>query len=123
MVDVHGSSAQELIEQLEGFMARCEKMLDDNIEPDLSGMDDQVAKLQDTIHGLKFDQLQQLQPALEGLMSKLKNLEDNLRNQRDKVRSSLQGITQQKQAHNAYSKTLASTPADAPKTDGGEQET
>ncbi len=119
-MDVQGPSAQELMTQLEEFMQRCEKMLDENIEPDLTGMDSQVEKLQGTIHELKFDELQNLQPSLQGLMDKLKQLEDKLRAQRDKVRSSLQDISSQKQAHSAYSKMQAVPSApngDEPKGD------
>lgn len=96
-------SAKELIGKLDAFMKRCEKMLDESVEPDLSGMDAQVEELQGTIHELRFDELQALQPALQALMDKLQNLENKLREQRDKVKSSLQGIANQKQAHSAYS--------------------
>lgn len=97
-------SAQDLIERLEAFMVRCEKMLDESIEPDLTGMDEQVEELQGTIHELRFEELQNLQPVLQSLMDKLQQLEDKLRHQRDKVKNSLQGINQKKQAHSAYTR-------------------
>jgi chromosome segregation ATPase len=115
--DVKGPSAESLIEQLEAFMQQCESLLDRNIEPDLTGMDDKVAELQNTISELKFDQLQQIQPALQALMDKLSMLESRLREERDEVRKSLQSTEQQKQAHNAYQKVQSST---SPKTEGEE---
>lgn len=108
--DVNGPDAKTMIEQLQQFMERCESLLDRNIEPDLTGMDDQVEELQTTMANMKFDQLQQLQPKLQELMQKLQQLETRLRDERDQVRASVQNANQQKQAHTAYQKTQSTTP-------------
>ena len=124
-MDVNGPNAQELFERLQEFMNRCSKLLDENIEPDLTGMDAQVAELTDTIHDLKFDQLQQIQPALQGLMDQLMDLENKLKSQRDKVRDSIQSVGAHKQAHSAYQRMQSNAPktSDTPNTsdDEGDQ--
>ena len=119
-MDVHGPSAQELYEKLQEFMQNCGKLLDENIEPDLTGMDEQVADLTDTIADLKFDQLQQIQPSLQQLMDQLLDLENKLKAQRNKVRESIQSAGQQKQAHNAYQRTQSSVPK-PPSNNEGDQ--
>lgn len=111
-------SAKELIKQLQEFMQRCESMLDDNIEPDLTGMDKQVEALQGTIHELQFDELQNLQPVLQSLMERLLELENKLKAQRDKVKNSLQGIAQKKQAHSAYQRMQGTPDASQSGSDG-----
>ncbi len=103
-------NAQQLVEQINAFMARCEKMLDDNIQPDMTGMDEQVEELSNNIHELKFDDLQAIQPLLQGLMDKLEILENQLKAQRDKVHSTLKGVTEKKQAVSAYQKMQSTTP-------------
>ena len=114
MNQTQGPTAQELHEKLQEFMQQCSQLLDKNIEPDLSGMDKQVEELSNVIHELKFDELQQIQPALHGLMEQLQVLENRLKSQRDKVKSSIQMAGQQKQAHNAYQKMQSVPPGQKP---------
>lgn len=103
------SAVKELMEQLQGFMERCENLLDESIDPDLTGLDEQVEGLSDTMHDLKFDELQDIQPALQGLMAQLVDLETKLKAQRDKVRDNIQSAGQKKQAHTAYQTVQSST--------------
>lgn len=103
-MDVHGPSAMELMEKLQAFMQRCETMLDENIEPDLTGMDEQVAELTTVIADLKFDQLAQIQPKLQELMEQLRDLEGKLKLQHQKIKENLQNTDAKKQAHTAYQK-------------------
>lgn len=120
-MDIQGPSAKEIIEKLQQFMQRCETLLDENIDPDLTGLDSQVEELSELMHELKFDELQNLQPVLQGLMDQLLNLENQLKRQQEKVRDSIQGLAHKKQAHTAYQKTQASVPEDKKSdTEGGE---
>ncbi len=111
--DGKGPTAKELIDNLQAFMQRCEQMLDQNIEPDLSGLDEQVEALSSMMHELKFDELQAMQPVLQGLMQKLKDLEDQLKAERDRVRESVQSTSQKKQAHTAYQKVQSNPPSNS----------
>ena len=104
------ASAKALVEKLQEFMGRCEKLLDESIEPDLTGLDEQVEGLSNTMHELKFDELNNMQPALQGLMEQLLDLENKLKSQRDMVRESIQSVSQKKQAHTAYQTVQSSTP-------------
>lgn len=112
---------QFLIGKIRQFMRRCEEALDVNQQPDLTGLDEQVRELTESMNHLPVQELKTMKPKLDELMQELNVLGKKLSEQRDAIRNHMQGLNHQQHANSAYAKAQASAPTTA-STEEGEQE-
>lgn len=113
-------SADELIEGIRGFIHQCTELLDEKKQPDMSGLQEQVGKLQGAVQNLTLDQVRDFQPKLEELMEEINTLEKRLKEERDLVRQKLQTTDETKQAHTAYAKAQGGQTPEIVKNDNEE---
>lgn len=99
-----------LLGQIRHFANRCRSLLDDGIDVDLHGMDDQVQVLCAKVKDMPNEEALKMRPKMDSLIQELDDLAEALENQKARVKAQLNDLVRQQKAHIAYQKVESSAP-------------
>ena len=99
-----------LLGQIRHFATRCRTMLEDGIDVDLHGMDDQVQILCAKVKEMPSEEALKMRPKMDSLIQELDDLAEALETQKARIKAQLNDLVRQQKAHVAYQKVESSAP-------------